>query len=173
MHTLDIYIKNIGVLFLAPMIFRDKATISNITENFYKICLSIYDDLRYDDKLIVVSKTPLIKENKEYLNFDYYVTTTYNKEHKEYLTIFNIPKHYEDCVMYVVGGKYSQLPDHYKFRLLEFWEQPTHSQLSGILYKLKKLVFSKNDLALNNNKINNAYEYFRKPFMSEMIYGLV
>lgn len=173
MYNLDINIKNIGVLFLAPMVFKDKITISKLTENFYKICLSIYNDFRYDDKLIVVSKTPLIRENKSYINMNYYLQTTYDKEYKEYLTIINIPEEYEDCVMYIVSGKYSQLPNYYKVRLLNFWEQPFKSQLGGILYKIKQFVFSQNDLVLNIHKINNSYEYFRKPFMSEMIYGLV
>lgn len=155
--------------FIAPMVFKDKIRYSNIPTNLYNIYLSIFDKPEYDNKIILECSNEKL-DSTIYKTDSFIKTMKYNN--KSVLHIFSIPTKYEEDLCYIVNGKYSQLSEEYKNKILYFWETDKNSRLYGILYKDKYKRFTENEYLYNKHKIDIADEYYDKPLYIELIYGL-
>lgn len=148
------------------MVFKNNIKFHNLTNTIYNVYLSIFDKPEYDNKIIIEGSKAVDKNlciNKE--------CVLYN--HNSYMfSIFNIPIQYKEDLYLIISGKYSELSDNYKHKVLYFWNEDKDSRLFGILYKNKKSRFTENEYLINKKKIDDSYEYCSKPLYQELIYGL-
>jgi len=172
MDVINTYSIDTITKFITPMVFKDNIKYSQTLQNYSRTYLSIIDKPEYDDKIVIVSNTPIIDKKHIYYNTMLVVTLLYEPEINKYLNIFHIPEQYQDDVYLIIAGKYSEISPEYKRKLLYFWEQDKDSRLFGILYKDKTKVFGYNQYMMNKKRIDKSNEYYEKPSYYELVYGL-
>jgi hypothetical protein len=161
---------NIGITtkFIAPMIFKDNVSFTDLPITNYQTYLSIFDKPEYDDKIIIDS-------NLSSIDISLCKPGLFIKRIKEehaLLNIFHIPKEYEDDLYDILSGRYKELTNSYKQKLLYFWKEDKDSKLFGLLFDKIELRFSENEYLLNKKRIERARSLYSKPTYIELIYGL-
>jgi hypothetical protein len=161
---------NIGITtkFIAPMIFKDNVSFTDLPIITYQTYLSIFDEPEYDDKIIIDS-------NQSQINTSLCKPGLLIKRIKKdnvLLNIFHIPREYEDDLYDILSGRYKELTDSYKQKLLYFWKEDKDSKLFGLLFDKIELRFNENEYLLNKKRIERARSLYSKPTYIELIYGL-
>ena len=143
---------NICTDFLVPMLFDKKEeVITNSYENCY------YYDLNFpyiEDKILLVYSS----DKKEDNYVDLYKKLTVNNNYHSFFAfydngnkekyVFTIPPNLRRDYKLILDGRYSQISETYKQKILSFWGLTSNSRLGGILYK-KHYQQEDNDFHLN------------------------
>ena len=152
---------NICTDFLVPMLFDKK---EDIITNSYENCY--YYDLNYpwvEGKIILIYNSDIhendyVKLYKKLINnknFHSFFTYFDNGNKEKY--VFTIPPNRKRDYKLILEGKYSQLSELYKQRILSFWGLTSNSRLGGILYKTH---YQQED---NDFKLNQKGELLNSP----------
>lgn len=113
--------------------------------NFVNIYLSDINKPYYDQHIFIVYKVPN-KCTTEYIqqcikltknsNFVKEYNYIYNKE-TYVIFCYKIPDNYYRDYKLILDGKYSEINEVYKKKILKFWDLGIKSRIATILYKLK------------------------------------
>lgn len=169
MNIIDTMTIGITTKFIAPMVFKDNVSYSDLPILDFQTFLSILDKPECDDKIIIDShrnpiSTTLCKPGL--------FIKTIKENANSILNIFNIPIEFEDDLYDILAGRYTDLSDEYKQRLLYFWKEDKDSKLFGLLFGIPEKRFNTNESLTNKNRIKKAKSLYPKPMYSELIYGL-
>lgn len=130
---------NICTDFLVPMLFNNKDNI--ITDSYYNCYIYDINYPYIEDKIILVYNSDIRENNYIKLYYDlthnnnYHSSYTYYDNGNKEKYIFTIPPNLRRDYKLIIDGKYSQISETYKQKILSFWKLTSNSRLGGILYK--------------------------------------
>ena len=155
--------------FILPLIFPDNTTHSQILpKDFIKAFLADIDNGEHDNQILVLLNSMPTESDKEFVKLavDSYV--------KETLSVycFELPDKFLEDYHLFLAGKYSDLSEDAKQRILEFWEEDDESLLHGILFKSEPAIsYWEDKTGKGRNQLNIDDELWFAPVMRMEILG--
>lgn len=131
--------------FIMPMIFKENIKHTDIlTIRFINAYISDFDRPEYDNKILLV-KTD--KQTDKELVIEKPIEV-YNSNETLIVEVYEIPENMEEDYYLIVAGKYSEISEDYKKKLLFFWGSNKDDELHSALY----LEYDKAGVELKKNQ---------------------
>ena len=145
---MSIRVKTKSNTYILPVLADE---VLDIKRNLVNVYLADEDKPHLDNHIFLLYK---FSADDEFLRFEEEVTWSmyfeeqYDVDQYHIMVVFKRPHQYKEDIKLIIAGKFSEVSEKYKKKIINFHELPDFSQQVGVLYK-KEFAFTNMEKVIN------------------------